>query len=106
MPKRVDFIVIDQSKDTTTPAGRLTFHLLGTVSEFERDLIAARRSEGIEKAKANGVKFGRREKLKPEQVEDLRTSARAGEPRTFLMQRFGISKSTFYRLCSVDNLGD
>jgi DNA invertase Pin-like site-specific DNA recombinase len=96
--KGVDFIVLDQSIDTTTPAGRLTFHLLGAVAEFERDLIAERRNEGIEKAKAKGVKFGRREKLSDAQVQELRTANSAGEPRQELMKRFGISKSTFYRL--------
>lgn len=97
--KGVDFIVLDQSIDTTTPAGRLTFHLLGAVAEFERDLIAERRNEGIEKAKAKGVKFGRREKLSDNQVAELRAAYRAGEARRDLMTRFDISKSTFYRLC-------
>jgi DNA invertase Pin-like site-specific DNA recombinase len=62
--KKVGFIVLDQNIDTTTPAGRLTFHLLGAVAEFERDLIAERRNEGITRAKEKGVKFGRREKSK------------------------------------------
>jgi len=97
--KGVDFIVLDQSIDTTTPAGRLTFHLLGAVAEFERDLIAERRNEGIEKAKAKGVKFGRREKLSDIQLQALRTAYGAGERRQDLMARFDISKSTFYRLC-------
>jgi len=97
--KKVDFVVLDQNIDTTTPAGRLTFHLLGAVAEFERDLIAERRNEGIEKAKAKGVKFGRSEKLTPAQVEELRAAKRAGEKRQELMKRFDISKSTFYRLC-------
>jgi len=97
--KGVDFIVLDQSIDTTTPAGRLTFHLLGAVAEFERDLIAERRNEGIEKAKAKGVKFGRHEKLSDIQLQALRTAYGAGERRQDLMARFDISKSTFYRLC-------
>lgn len=96
--KGVDFIVLDQSIDTTTPAGRLTFHLLGAVAEFERDLIAERRNEGIEKAKERGVKFGRREKLTDAQVAELRAAYGAGEKRQELMKRFDISKSTFYRL--------
>ena len=98
--KGVDFVVLDQSIDTTTPAGRLTFHLLGAVAEFERDLIAERRNEGIAKAKEKGVKFGRREKLTPAQLEDLRARHRAGESRQDLMRDFEISKSTFYRLCN------
>ena len=103
--KGVDFIVLDQSIDTTTPAGRLTFHLLGAVAEFERDLIAERRNEGIQKAKEKGVKFGRREKLTAAQVQELRTANGAGETRQALMTRFDISKSTFYRLCP-GNLAD
>lgn len=97
--KKVDFIVLDQNIDTTTPAGRLTFHLLGAVAEFERDLIAERRNEGIEKAKAKGVKFGRREKLTASQLQEMRAAYGAGEARQVLMARFDISKSTFYRLC-------
>ena len=101
--KGVDFIVLDQNIDTTTPTGRLTFHLLGAVAEFERDLISERRNEGIEKAKAKGVKFGRREKLTDAQVEELRAAHRAGDTRQELMKRFDISKSTFYRLCPVES---
>ena len=101
--KGVDFVVLDQSIDTTTPAGRLTFHLLGAVAEFERDLIAERRNEGIEKAKAKGVKFGRREKLNAAQLQELRAAYGAGDTRKDLMQRFDISKSTFYRLCSGES---
>jgi len=104
--KKVDFVVLDQNIDTTTPAGRLTFHLLGAVAEFERDLIAERRNEGIEKAKAKGVKFGRAEKLTPAQVEELRAARGAGESRAALQERFGISKSTFYRLCASTTLGE
>ncbi|HHL20336.1 MAG TPA: recombinase family protein [Aliiroseovarius sp.] len=96
--KGVDFIVLDQNIDTTTPAGRLTFHLLGAVAEFERDLIAERRNEGIARARAKGVKFGRKPKLSGGQLEELRAAHRAGEARQALMQRFGISKTTFYRL--------
>lgn len=55
--KKVGFIVIDQQIDTTTPTGRLTFHLLGAVAEFERELINERRNEGYENAKKRGVKF-------------------------------------------------
>ncbi len=97
--KRVEFVVLDQQIDTTTPTGRLTFHLLGAVAEFERDLIAERRNEGILNAKARGARFGRRNKLTDPQIEELRTAYGAGEPRQELMKRFDISKSTFYRLC-------
>ena len=101
--KKVDLVVLDQKIDTTTPTGRLTFHLLGAVAEFERDLIAERRTEGIESALAKGVKFGRHEKLTSAQVEELRAARRAGESRVTLQDRFGISKSTFYRLTGQES---
>lgn len=96
--KKADFVVLDQAIDTTTPTGRLTFSLLGAIAEFERDLIAERRDEGIAQAKGRGVKFGRPASLTDKQIEELREAHRAGEPRQSLMQRFGISKASFYRL--------
>ncbi len=97
--KKADLVVLDQKIDTTTPTGRLTFHLLGAVAEFERDLINERRNEGMERAKQKGVRFGRKPKLTDLEIEELRAAHRAGEEPKALMERFGISKTTFYRLC-------
>ena len=92
--------MLDQKIDTTTPTGRLTFHLLGAVAEFERDLITERRNEGMEKAKERGVRFGRKPKLSEAEAEELRTAYREGGKPSELMKRFGISKASFYRLVS------
>jgi DNA invertase Pin-like site-specific DNA recombinase len=99
--KEVGFVVLDQAIDTTTPTGRLTFHLLGAIAEFERDLIAERRDEGIALAKNRGVKFGRKPKLTEKEKEALREAHRAGGTPAALMQRFGISKASFYRSIDV-----
>jgi DNA invertase Pin-like site-specific DNA recombinase len=53
----------DTWADTTTPHGRLMLTVLGGLAEFERELIRARTSEGRERAKARGVKMGRKPKL-------------------------------------------
>jgi DNA invertase Pin-like site-specific DNA recombinase len=53
----VDLIVLDQSIDTTTPSGRLLFHVLAAISEFERDLIRDRVLAGL--ARAQGKRLGR-----------------------------------------------
>jgi DNA invertase Pin-like site-specific DNA recombinase len=53
----------DAWADTTTPHGRLMLTVLGGLAEFERDLIRARTGEGRERAKARGVKLGRKPKL-------------------------------------------
>ena len=97
--KKVDFVVLDQNIDTTTPTGRLTFHLLGAVAEFERDLISERRDEGMEKAKERGVRFSRRPKLSEKEILELQAAARAGEEPHVLWERYKISKTSFYRLC-------
>ncbi len=53
----VGLIVTDQAIDTTTPAGRLLFHMIGAIAEFERDLITERTQEGRNRAKAEGVQL-------------------------------------------------
>lgn len=72
--KKVDFVVLDQQIDTTTPTGRLTFHLLGAVAEFERELINERRNEGMKRAKEMGVKFGRKPKLSENSILKLKSA--------------------------------
>ena len=55
----VDLVVLDQQIDTTTPAGRLLFHTLAAVAEFERDLIRDRVRAGMKRARAAGSRIGR-----------------------------------------------
>jgi DNA invertase Pin-like site-specific DNA recombinase len=55
----VDLIVLDQAIDTTLPAGRLLFHVLAAISEFERDLIRDRVLAGLKRARAQGTRLGR-----------------------------------------------
>jgi DNA invertase Pin-like site-specific DNA recombinase len=55
----VDLVVLDQAIDTTTPSGRLFFHVLASISEFERDLIRDRVLAGLKRAKAQGARLGR-----------------------------------------------
>lgn len=55
----VDLVVLDQQIDTTTPSGRLLFHMLAAIAEFERDLIRDRVIAGIRRAQAQGRRFGR-----------------------------------------------
>src|SRR3974377_2310510 len=54
--------------DTTTSHGRFMLTIMGCIAEFERDLIRKRCEEGIERAKAKGITFGRKRKLAKEMV--------------------------------------
>ena len=53
--------------------------VLGGLAEFERDLIRARTAEGRQRAKARGVKRGRRAKLTPHQQQEARQRVKSGE---------------------------
>jgi DNA invertase Pin-like site-specific DNA recombinase len=55
----VDFISYTQAIDTTTPMGRLFFHVIGSFAEFERDMIVERVRAGLANARAKGKRLGR-----------------------------------------------
>ncbi len=67
----VDLIVVDQAIDTSTPSGRLLFNVLGSIAEFERDLIRERTIAGLAAARRRGRRPGRPPAL------DRRSKARA-----------------------------
>ena len=52
-------VVFDQAIDTSTSAGRLLFNILGSIAEFERDLIRERTRFGMAAAKWSGKRVGR-----------------------------------------------
>jgi DNA invertase Pin-like site-specific DNA recombinase len=55
----IDFISHTQAIDTTTPMGRLFFHVIGSFAEFERDVIVERVRAGLANARAKGKRLGR-----------------------------------------------
>jgi DNA invertase Pin-like site-specific DNA recombinase len=85
--------------DTTTPHGRLMLTVLGGLAEFEKELIRARTGEGRERAKARGVKLGRKPKLSEHQKrEAIRRRDRDGEPVREIARSYNVSHSTISRL--------
>src|SRR5258707_243815 len=89
----------DAWADTTTAHGRLMLTVLGGLAEFERDLIRARTSEGRERAKARGVKLGRKPKLTDHQKrEAIRRRDLDGEPVREIARSYNVSHSTISRL--------
>jgi DNA invertase Pin-like site-specific DNA recombinase len=64
----IGLVVLKQSIDTTTPTGRLVFHILGAIDEFQRELIVEGTQEGLAAARARGRTGGRKPKLNARQV--------------------------------------
>jgi DNA invertase Pin-like site-specific DNA recombinase len=87
--------------DTSTPAGRLMFAVMSGVAQFERELIQARCAEGIAKAKAKGVPFGRKRKLSPEERRVAAQRWSNGETLADLAIEYGCHESTMSRALSA-----
>jgi len=88
----------DAWADTTTSHGRLMLTVLAGLAEFERDLIRTRTGEGRERAKARGVRLGRKPKLTPHQRMEALARRDAGEPLTDIGRSYAVSHSTISRL--------
>ena len=85
--------------DTTTPHGRLMLTVLGGLAEFEKDLIRAHTSEGRARAKARGVKLGRKPKLTEHQKrEAIHRRDVDGETVREIARSYHVSHSTISRL--------
>lgn len=54
------FVSLTENLDTTTPAGRCMFHVIGAFAQMEREMISQRTKEGIKAAQAKGIKVGRK----------------------------------------------
>jgi DNA invertase Pin-like site-specific DNA recombinase len=84
--------------DTTTPAGKLAFQMLGAVAEFERNIIRERSIAGQEVAKANGVRMGRLPALDARQAAQLARRWQTGKfSKSELAKMHGVSLSTVKR---------
>ena len=88
----------DSWADTSTMHGKLMITILGGLAEFERSLILARTSDGRTRAKARGVRFGRKPKLTKHQIAEALTRRANGEPLTEIGRSYNVSHSTISRL--------
>lgn len=83
--------------DTTTPAGRLVFHVFASIAEFERARIAERTREGLAAARKRGRIGGRPRALSPAQADEVRAMKEAGRPLSEIARLFRVSLSTVRR---------
>lgn len=89
---------LSQGIDTTTPGGRLFFHMLAAIAEFERDLIVGRTKDGLASARARGRKGGAKTKMSPAKIRQARAMY---DEKAHTVQDIadvlGVSRPTIYR---------
>lgn len=94
----IGFRSITEAIDTTTPGGRLVFHLFGALAQFEREIIRERTLAGLDAARARGRTGGRPAKLGKTEVEAA-IAMPSGSGLTFaaVAKQLGVGRSTLYR---------
>lgn len=91
----VGFVSLSESLDTSTPAGKMVFTVLGAVAELERSLIAERVKAGLRNARAKGKRLGRpRAVVDAAQVAALRET---GLSWAKIAERLDVGEGTVYR---------
>src|SRR4029453_4729338 len=101
--KRVHLQVLDQHIDTSHATGRLLFHMLSAIAQFETEIRAERQMDGIQQAKARGGHFGPKKKPQREQIMELQRRRAQGTLIKTLMHDYGLSKVSVYRYLSDAN---
>lgn len=97
----VNLVILDQSIDTATPTGRMLFHVLAAIAEFERDLIRERTRDGLASTTARGRSGGRKHRLNDAQIKLARKLRDDGHSIKEIGEMLGngkpVSRQTVYR---------
>lgn len=91
----IGFRSLHESIDTTTAGGRLIFHIFAALAEFIRELIVEGTHEGLDAARARGVRLGRPQALTSEQIRQA-AALLPTESVAAIARLLGVSRSTLY----------
>lgn len=98
--KKVGFVSLQESIDTTTSGGKLIFHVFGALAEFEREIIRDRTRAGLVSARSRGRLGGRPKALNKKQIAMAKKLL--ADPNNNVREicdQFKVSRSTLYRAC-------
>ena len=93
----VDLFLHQQGLDTTTPAGKALFQMMGVFAEFERSMIQERVRAGLRRAKDDGKTLGR-PRIAPQLEERIVAALKAGETIRGVADKFDVNPSTVQRI--------
>ena len=91
------FRSLTEEISTTTPGGRLTFHIFAAVGQFERDLIQSRIDAGLKAARARGQVLGRRPRLTLHQRREAARMIAEGKSYAEAAVTLGVGRSVVFR---------
>ena len=94
--KSVALRILDMNLDTSTPTGKLMVNLLGSIGQFEREMMLERRREGIAAAKAQGRYAGRNPTARAKAPE-IAALAASGMTKESIADKLGIGVASVYR---------
>ena len=94
---RIDLFLHQQGLDTTTPAGKAMFQMMGVFAEFERAMIQERVRVGLARAKDEGKQLGR-PPIAPELENRIREARAGGLSVRKTAERFGVAPDTVQRI--------
>ena len=89
----IQFVSYSEQIDTTTPAGKALFSMIGIFAEFERSIAQERIKAGLEKARAKGKKLGRPKAKKMKLEDEIVRSIQDGNGNIKTAKALGVSKS-------------
>jgi DNA invertase Pin-like site-specific DNA recombinase len=94
----VGFRSLQEAIDTTTPGGKLVFHVFAALAEFERDLIRERTAAGLAAARVRGRHGGRPSVMTAHKAQVAREMYRSGQyPVAAIAKTLGVSRASIYR---------
>jgi DNA invertase Pin-like site-specific DNA recombinase len=95
--KGVDLYLHQQGLDTSTPAGKAMFQMLGVFSEFERAMIVERVKSGLSRARSQGKRLGRRP-VSADVIERIKAQLAAGAGILKTAKALGVGTGTVHRV--------
>ena len=95
--KGADFKSLTDGIDTTTTGGKLVFHIMGALAEFERELIRERTKAGMASAKKRGKRIGRPPALSSAQILHMNELLNQNKPQKEVAELLGVAHNTVWR---------
>lgn len=99
----IDFHSLTDGIDTTTAGGRLIFHIMGALAQFETDLIRERTKAGMKAAKQRGKRIGRPKAMTDAQHQHMQALLAQGKTQKDIAELLGVSHNTIWRAVKATN---